>query len=221
MAVALVASVAMCCRGVLKKLLLLVDGHRPYPGAILQVFGLVMHGRRHRRRGRRKLPRLKPPPGLMVGVVKKLRDAVGNLLGVKTQALFGGRRRIVRLIRSLGIGQQINTAHMERLNGTLRGQQQARMGRRTRNGSKRPELLEGCLWLWRDWYNWIRPHASLEGRTPAMAIGLTSAVWTVPRYLLQPVHAADWRREIWEEERKMWITSALKSQKPRQSLPSS
>ncbi|MGQ9652390.1 MAG: hypothetical protein ACUVXJ_20045, partial [Phycisphaerae bacterium] len=36
---------------------------------------------------------------------------------------------------------QINTAHIERLNGTLRGRQ-ARLARRTRNGSQVVEALQ-------------------------------------------------------------------------------
>jgi hypothetical protein len=44
---------------------------------------------------------------------------------------------------------KINTSHMERLNGTIRGQQ-ARLARRTRNGSHLEEMLQYSTWLWRD-----------------------------------------------------------------------
>ena len=165
----LVASVALACRPTLP--LLLIDDpcpeprrDRPYPAAILQVFGLIRHRRRKRGRGRLKHPDLKPPPGLLVGVVKKTRDERGNLLGVTTKALFGSRKAIVRRIRRAEVGEQINTSPIERLNGALRGQQ-ARLARRTRSVSRLAEALQHSLWLWRDLYNWTRPHGSLDGRS--------------------------------------------------------
>lgn len=214
----LVASVALCCRGVLP--LLLIDDHLPYPSAILHVFGRICHGRRRGGRGRKKHPRLKPPPGLWVGVVQKLRDATGNLLGVNTRALFGRRKDIRRRIVRLGIGEQINTSHLERLNGTLRGQQ-ARLARRTRNGSRGATWLQWALWLWRDLYNWTRLHRALDGRTPAMALGLALRVWTVLDYVLYPVHVSDLQRANWSEDRENALTSALDRYKRQKRLPTS
>lgn len=216
----LVASVAMACGDTQPPPLLLVDNHLPYPAAILRVFGVIRHRRRKRGRGRLKHPDLKPPPGLRVGVVEKVRNATGKLLRVRTRALFGRKRDIRRHIRRLDIGEQINTAHIERLNGTLRCQQ-ARLTRRTRNGSRLGEALQWSLWLWRDLYNWIRPHSSLEGRTPAMALGLTETVWTVDQYVAHPVHVSDLQREIWAEERKNWLTSALDARERHKLLPTS
>ena len=132
--------------------LLLIDDHLPYRRAILDIFGQVQHRRRRRKRGRKKHPALKPPPGLQVGVVKKKRDQRGNLLQVRTKALFANKRQIERRIRKLGIGRKINTSYIERFNGTLRSQQ-ARLMRRTRYGSHRPDLLQHSLWLYRDVYN--------------------------------------------------------------------
>jgi IS1 family transposase len=220
----LVASVAMVCcvGGILGRLLLLIDNHLPYPNAILQVLGLIRHRRRKRGRGRLKHPDLKAPPGLWVGVVDKVRTATGRLLRVKTRALFGpGKRKITRLIQRLKLGRQINTAHIERLNGTLRTQQQARLGRRTRNFSRRSGALQWTLWLWRDLYNWIHPHGSLDGRTPAMALGLTTTPWSVPQYVRQVVHVGDLTRQIWAEERGSWLTSALAARNRRKRLPTS
>jgi hypothetical protein len=220
----LVASVAMVCcvGGILGRLLFLIDNHLPYPNAILQVLGLIRHRRRKRGRGRLKHPDLKAPPGLWVGVVDKVRTATGRLLRVKTRALFGpGKRKITRLIQRLKLGRQINTAHIERLNGTLRTQQQARLGRRTRNLSRRTDALQLTLWLWRDLYNWIHPHGSLDGRTPAMALGLTAAPWSVPQYVRQVVHVSDLTRQIWAEERESLLTSALTARNRRKRLPTS
>jgi hypothetical protein len=198
--------------------LILIDDHLPYPQAILQVFGQIKHCRRKNARGRKKYPRLKPPPNLQVGVVKKLRDNRGNLMKVSSKALFGKKREIVKRIRDLGIGCKINTSHVERLNGTIRGQQ-ARLSRRTRNGSHLQEMLQYSIWLWRDLYNWTRVHYSLLDETPAMAMGLAKKVWAVLDYVLYPVHVSDFQRWDWAERRNSVLESAVDVYKSNKSLP--
>lgn len=219
MAKQLVATVCLCCRtGQIP--LLLIDDHLPYPSAILEVFGTIWHRRRRQGRGRKKYPALKAPKGLLVGIVHKVRDAAGNLRGVKTRALFGTRKEIRQRITRLGIGREINTSHLERLNGTLRSQQ-TRLARRTRNVSRSENALAWALWLWRDLYNWTRVHGSLQGRTPAMAQGLAERVWSVSDYIDYPVHASDLQRAIWAEERQKALTSPLEGKKRRRILPTS
>ena len=198
--------------------LILIDDHLPYPKAILRVFGDIKHCRRKNGRGRLKYPRLKPPADLEVGVVKKLRDNRGNLLRVSSKALFGKKKEIEKRIQKLGIGRKINTSHMERLNGTIRGQQ-ARLIRRTRAGSHREEMLQYSIWLWRDLYNWTRVHSSLLGQTPAMALGLTDEVWTVLEYILYPVHVSDLQRRDWAEQRNSVLESAVDVYKRNRALP--
>ena len=198
--------------------LILIDDHSPYPQAILQVFGQIKHRRRKNGRGRIKYPRLKPPPNLQVGVVKKLRDSRGNLLKVSTKALFGKKKEIEKRIQKLGIGQKINTSHMERLNGTIRGQQ-ARLARRTRNGSHLEVMLQYSMWLWRDLYNFTRVHYSLLDETPAMALGLTAQVLPVLKYILYPVHVSDLQRLDWTEQRNSVLESAVDVYKRNKTLP--
>ena len=239
-AVQLVGSVALCGKSSAnrkpssrKPPLFLVDDHLPYPSAILEVYGRIRHGRRRKGRGRRKHPRLAPPEGMLAGVVKKIRDAKGNLLGVKTRGLFGSKKAVIERVRRLGIGETINTSHVERINGTLRGQQ-ARLTRRTsqirRGGrviSHRRRFLDWSLQLWRDLYNWTRPHRSLpvaaqrRPETPAMAEGLTDHVWSVWEYVNYPVHVSDLMRDIWAEERENVVTSALERKQPCKTVPTS
>jgi hypothetical protein len=213
----LVASVAVYC-GKTYPPLILIDEHLPYPAAILHVFGQIKHRRRRKGRGRRCKPTLRPPPGLLVGVVKKLRDARGNLLKVTTGTLFGRLKNIERRIRQLGIGQKVNTSHLERLNGTLRGQQ-TRLARRTRNVSRVPCMLQWALWLWRDLYNWGRAHRSLDGCCPAMVLGLAKHVWTVLEYIRYPTHVSGLQRQQWAEQRKDALESALDVYQRKKSLP--
>jgi IS1 family transposase len=220
MAVELVASVAVCATSAGgSPPLFLVDDDLPYRSAILEVYGQVKHRRRRRGRGRRKHPGLKPPDGLLAGVVKKVRDATGHLLRVTTRGLFGAKKTVVARVQELGLGDTINTAHVERLNGTLRCQQ-ARLTRRTRTISRRRRFLQWSLWLWRDLYNWSRPHRTL-GQTPAMAEGLTDHAWSVSDYVRYPVHVSDLMRDIWADDRQNVITSALNRKKPRETVPTS
>jgi hypothetical protein len=216
----LLASVAACCLGGALPLLLL-DNHSPYPAAILQVFGVLRHRRRqgHNKR-RRRQPGLKAPPGLLAGVVCKVRDRTGNLLRVRTRALFGRLKDVRRRVGQLGLGRQINTAHVERLNGTIRGHV-ARLGRRTRNGSRRRRPLQWALWLFRDLYNWVWVHGSLDGRTPAMALGLAGQAWTVSQYVEHPVHVSDLQRQIWAEQRAILLTPPRNARKRKKLLPTS
>jgi hypothetical protein len=215
----LVASVALCC-GDSPPPLLLIDEHLPYPQAILDVFGRICHRRRRRGRGRLKHPHLKAPAHLLAGVVQKIRNSAGKIVKVKHKALFGRLQAIRRRIRRLKIGQDVNTSHVERLNGTMRCQQ-TRLARRTRNCSRDVCWLERALWLWRDLYNWTRRHRSLLGATPAMIIGLTDHVWTVLDYVRYPVHASDLQQAIWLEERNDALLSDLERYKRRKCLPTS
>jgi hypothetical protein len=214
---ALLAAVAAACRPA-QPLLIESDEHRPYPQAILDLFGVTRFRRRRHARGRRKHPDLKPPPGLLVGVVHKVRDACGNLLRVRMRRLFGRRRDILKAVKRLKLGRRINTGHIERLNGTLRTQQ-TRLARRTRNVSHSPEALQSALWLWRDLYHLVRVHNSLGNQTPAMAIGLADRVWSVRDYVGHPVHVGDWQRAVWAERRKNLLATGLNGQKHRKTLP--
>ncbi len=215
----LLASVAACCRPG-QPLLIEADEHRPYPQAILDLFGLTRFRRRRHGRGRRKHSDLKPPPGLLVGVVHKVRDACGNLLRVRTRRLFGRRRDILKMLKRLKVGRRINTGHIERLNGTMRTQQ-TRLARRTRNVSHAAQALQSALWLWRDIYHWVHLHHSLSGRTPAMAMGLAKAAWTVRDYVCYPVHVATWQRALWAEHRENLLTIGLNRRKRLKPLPMS
>jgi hypothetical protein len=218
-ATALLASVAVCCTA-FAPLTILADDHRPYPQAILKIFGVTRHRRRRHGRGRKKHPDLKPPPGLLAGIVSKLRDATGNLVRVRKKKLFGRLKDVRRCIEQLGLGHDVNTAHIERINGTMRTQQ-TRLARRTRNVSRADTWLRWALSLWRDWYHWIRPHGSLTGRTPAMAMGLTDQVWTVSQYMRYPVHVGQFQRAIWTEDRENLLTAGLNRQKRPKPLPTS
>lgn len=214
----LLASVAEHCRPDALPLFM-TDDHRPYPQALLHTFGLTRHRRRKHGRGRRKYADLKPPPGLLAGIVTKVRDAAGNLLGIKTRRLYGRSKEIHKRLRKLKLGHQINTAHVERLNGTIRTQQ-TRLARRTRNVSRDETRLQASVSVWRDLYHWTRLHGALE-KTPAMALGLTHRVWSVVEYVRYPVHVGEFQRALWAETREKLLTMGLFREKPHKPLPTS
>jgi IS1 family transposase len=169
--------------------LFVVDNWKTYRGAFLRIAHRVVHRRRKSRsqRGCRPGPRLAPRDDLLVAVVNKVRDAAGNLVKVSRFVLYGTRRAVKAAIKATGAGEKIATSYIERLHATMRSQT-ARMVRRTRAGSMLADLLEKQLFLWRDVYNWVRVHGSLDGRTPAMTAGLTDHAWTVSEYVTHPVH---------------------------------
>ena len=69
------------------------------------------------------------------------------------------------------VPEAISTSHVERHNLTTR-MSVRRFTRLTNAFSKKLSHHTYALALYFVWYNWIRPHKSLGGRTPAMAAGL-------------------------------------------------
>ena len=65
----------------------------------------------------------------------------------------------------------LSTSYVERHNLTMR-MSMRRFTRLTNAFSKKLRNHIYALALYFVWYNWIKPHGSLEGRTPAMAAGL-------------------------------------------------
>lgn len=89
--------------------------------------------------------------------------------------------RVTSIEKHVQIGEpdeaHISTSFMERWNLTLR-MQNRRFTRLTNGFSKKFENHRHMLALMVTHYNFCRKHASLKGRTPAMAAGLTDYVWT-------------------------------------------
>ena len=122
------------------------------------------------RDGRRGRCRLVAWPGLVIGQVVKQR-ADRRVVGVTRRLAHGTHRWAKRL---LGAGT-IQTAYIERLNGTFRARL-ASLARRTRGLGRTVARLEAGMWLVGTVYNFCTPHRSLTcGQTPAMAAA--GALW--------------------------------------------
>src|SRR5439155_17146464 len=73
---------------------------------------------------------------------------------------------------------KISTSHIERLNLGMR-MSMRRYTRLTNAFSKKVENLTAAVSLHFMHYNFCRVHGSLDGKTPAMAAGVTDQVWSL------------------------------------------
>jgi transposase-like protein len=181
---ALLRRVAACAAST--ALLICVDGFSAYVGAVRTVFRVAV------RTGRRGRPRLALPQTVLVAQVIKSHQG-RRLVDVTRRVVCGAEEAVTRAIAATRGGTQINTAYIERLNGTVRAALAplTRRGRRLAHGTA---LLRSGMWLVGTVYNFCWVHESLrlraigrgykwQERTPAMAAGLTDHVWTVEEVL--------------------------------------
>ena len=185
MAVALALQVKACA--LCRPLLVCFDGFVAYIGAFRQVFRTPL------REGRVGRPTLIPWPDLALGQVIK-QYARRRVVGVERRLVQGSEAMVQGLLDVSQGGGVLNTAYIERLNGTFRSCL-ACLVRRGRSLARTVETLDAGMYLVGCVYNFCTWHQSLrlplyvsEGRrerrrwvprTPAMAAGLTDHRWTV------------------------------------------
>ncbi len=133
-------------------------------------------------------------PDILIGTVIK-KTAKKRVVEVIRRMVQGTLERANEvLLNSLG-GKELNTAFIERFNGTMR-ERLASLTRRCRHAARRVGSLEAGMWLVGCTYNWCWPHHELSRRlannqgskggvliTPAMASGLTDHIWSVREVL--------------------------------------
>ncbi len=140
------------------------------------------------RDGKRGRCRLREWSGLVIGQVVKQR-VDGHVVGVTRRLAHGTAGWAVRLLGR----RTIQTAYIERLNGTFRARLAA-LARRTRAGGRTVARLERGMWLVGAIYNFCTPHGSLaRGQTPAMAAGISDHCWNVHEVLHYHVPPSPWR----------------------------
>jgi transposase-like protein len=178
-------------------ILVCVDGLASYVTAFRRVF-------RHKipRQGSSGRPRLVIAAGLLIGQVVK-QYAGRHLVGVARRVVHGSAAAIAAVLAETGTGSGINTAYIERLNATFRSAS-APLVRRGRALAHDLEGLQAGMFLVGSAYNFCWAHDSLrvvapvgdrrkwQGRTPAMAAGLTDHLWTMRELLGQPQRPASW-----------------------------
>ncbi len=130
------------------------DGHRPYLEAVEGAFGSAIDYAQ-------VIKLYEPEPGA------ETRYSPAQCIGIEK-----------RVIQGQPDEAHISTSYVERQNLTMR-MSMRRFTRLTNAFSKKVENLEAAVALHYMWYNFGRKHQSLQGRTPAMAAGVASRVWTV------------------------------------------
>jgi transposase-like protein len=176
-------------------LLFCVDGLASYPTQILQVF-------------REKEPRQETgrcrlvawPKILIAQVIKQYENH--RVVGVQRKCYQGTKEAVAAVIKQTQGKGSINTAFIERLNGTFRARVH-NLARRTRCLARQSQTLQASMYLVGCVYNFCTEHDSLRlpgligghrwlARTPAMATGLTDHCWSVHELLSYKVSPARW-----------------------------
>jgi transposase-like protein/IS1 family transposase len=189
--------VKACCHP-LQTLLVLTDGWAAYPKSIRRSFRDKLP-----RAGKRGRCALQAWPNIVIGTVikKTVKKRVVEIIRRMAQGTMECAQEIVSLTRG---GKELNTAFIERFNGTMR-ERLASLTRRCRHAARRIEQLEAGMWLVGCTYNFCWPHHELNRRlaqaqapqgealiTPAMAAGLTDHSWSVQEVLMYRVAPPPW-----------------------------
>jgi transposase-like protein/IS1 family transposase len=174
------------------RLLICTDGLCSYVRATREAFrDPVATGRRGRQPlrvwGRR----------LIAQVIKRYEHR--RVVAVERRVVHGRAEQAEKARAAASGGGVINTAYIERLNGTFR-ERLASLARRTRALARTVTRLEAGMWLVGAVYNFCTPHASLRvmagkavrDRTPAMAAGITRQCWSVRELLWYHVPPPRW-----------------------------
>lgn len=159
-------------------LLLTTDGYLPYPPAVRRCLG---HW---------------PAGTLNYAVLEKQYDKHGRLVSVTGRAVVGGVRSIQRALKDSAASTVINTALIERHNGSER-HRNSRKTRRSYRFSKDWEVHQAMSAFSQYAHNFCWSVRTLRGRrradgthpprTPAMAAKLTDHVWSLREWLKQVV----------------------------------
>src|SRR3989454_7218611 len=185
----LLAQVRACCQP-LRARLLCTDGWNAYPGSIRRAFREKV--KEIAGRGRACL---RVWPQLCIAVVIK-RTEKKRVVEITRKMVQGTLEQAQALLSASGGGTVLNTAFIERLNGTIR-QRLASLTRKCRHAARRLAALESGMWLLGCTYNLCWPHHELSRQealaherrgevllTKALASGLTDHIWSI-----QELHA--------------------------------
>lgn len=174
--------------------LVTTDEHAPYKNSLLKSYGDDYIPERKGNRGRKPKPRKRPPEGMVYATVNKTRKN-GAVVKVDTKLVFGTEEELGRALARSPVSSSINTAFVERQNGTAR-HFNARKQRKTYSFSK--QLLEhfAMTWLAVFYYNFCWAHRSLRvrvsdpekkdvfiQRSPAKAAGIADHIWRIEEFL--------------------------------------
>lgn len=169
------------------------DEYKPYKQAILRQYGRAIPQPRRFSRGRKPLPKLQAPEGLVYATVHKTRRK-GRVVRVEAKSIFGTNEQVQKALEMSSVSTHVNIAFIERNNATGR-HRNARKVRKTYRFSKDWDIHNGMTWLEVGFYNFCWPvrsldfkglRASKDQQTPAMAAGLADHIWTAEQWFKFP-----------------------------------
>ena len=179
-------------------LLVCTDGWNAYRGSIRRPIRSKVKGTAGRGRAC-----LRMWPQVCIAVVIK-RTEKKRVVDITRKMVQGTLEQALALFSASCGGTVLNTACIERFNGTMR-QRLASLRRQCRQTARRLTALESGMWLLGCTYNLCWPHHELSRReantqgkrgevllTPAMASGLTDHIWSIWELLSYRVAPAPW-----------------------------
>jgi IS1 family transposase len=170
------------------------DEYKPYKRAILKAYGQKVTPPRTGKPGRPKGARRIAPAPLKYATVHKTRRK-GRVVKVDLRVVFGTQAEVAAAIEASAVSKTINTAFVERHNGTDRNRN-ARKVRKSYCFSKDWDVHNAMTYFTRYSYNFCWPVRTLRvqdkndrwlSRTPAMVAGLADHVWSLSEWLTFPV----------------------------------
>ena len=169
------------------------DEYAPYKTAILKAYGEEVTPPQTGKPGRPRGPYHVPPPELNYATVHKTREK-GRVVKVDFRVIFGTIAAVTAALASSLVSNKINTAFVERQNGTDRNRN-GRKVRKTYCFSKDWNVHEAVTYFTMYTYNFCWPVRTLRvrmsdghwaPRSPAMAAGLTDHIWSLREWLAYP-----------------------------------
>jgi IS1 family transposase len=169
------------------------DEYKPYKKAILKAYGRVVNPQRTGKPGRPKGSRRIPAKGLKYATVHKTRRK-GRVVKIDLRVIFGSKTEVEAAIEASAVSKMINTAFIERHNGTDRNRN-ARKVRKSYCFSKDWDAHNAMTYFTMYSYNFCWPVRTLRvrgendrwlSRTPAMVAGLTDHIWSLREWLTYP-----------------------------------
>lgn len=175
------------------------DGLASYESLFPELFGVPFQASKSTHLGRRRAIKYKIPRSLAHVQVIKHRQG-RKLETVEVRVAHGSQVRVT--LENARLGYNIaNTSAIERQNGSAR-ESTMFLGRKGLSFARLPRSRVYAAEITRLAYNWVRTNRSLrvplvepigrkrfEQRTPSMAIGITSRVWSWAELVVTPVWA--------------------------------
>lgn len=190
--------VRACCQAV-GALLVCTDGWAAYPNSIKRAFRAKVK----KTVGRGRACLVVWPELCIATVIKHVKQR--RVVEITRKMTLGTLEQAQQLLQATLGGSELNTAFIERFNGTMR-ERLACLTRKCRHAAHHLQTIEAGMYLIGCTYNFCFPHHELSTSkhrghpcTPAMAAGLTDHIWSVWELLQYKVAPTPWvkPKRVW------------------------